>query len=349
MWRGSAPRSVPAAKTGESMIIVRMTSGLGNQMFQYNFYRLMQELYPETTVKADVRWLYRNDPHHGYELDRVFPSLKEKAFQVKAAHVGEIFRVTGQLYGCPKNHTLASLWSRLTGPLNRKLRNGKYRERFSSQVIEDTTGEMGSEMILDDEGKKVSSLYRMLTHLDPAKDYYITSYFSSEVYYRDRLDRLQKELAFSEPEDETNRRLLERIDHENSVSIHLRRGDYLAPENKDRFKTLDDSYYGEAISVIRSRVDDPQFFVFSDDVSFAKELFAGRSEPMTFVSHNTGKESYRDMQLMSRCRHNIIANSTFSLWAALLNSNKGHITVYPKDYMFGEDTEEKTLPDWIRV
>ncbi len=319
------------------MIIVRMTSGLGNQMFQYNFYRLMQELYPEAVVKADIRWLYRNDPHHGYELDRVFPSLKEKAFRVKAANVGEIFRVTGQIYGCPKNHTLASLWSRLTGPLNRKLRNGPYRERYASRVIDDTTGEKGRE------------LYETLTNLDPAKDYYISSYFSLEAYYRDRIEKIGKELVFGEPSDQMNRDLLERIDHENSVSIHIRRGDYLAPENKDRFKTLGDSYYGKAIDTILEKVKDPSFYVFSDDSAFARELFAGRKEPMTFVSHNTGRDSFRDMQLMSRCKHNIIANSTFSLWASLLNRNEGHLTIYPADYMFGEDTEERKLPNFIRI
>ena len=317
------------------MIIVRLTSGLGNQMFQYSFCKLLQERYPSATVKADTRWLYRNDPHHGFELTKVFPNLSRPPLALQEAGIRDCFRVTGQIYGCPKNKMLAKVWGRFTGGLNRRLREGKYRDRYRNNMIDDSTG-------------AVDDLYQKVMNLDPQKDYYIISYWASEKYYKERSEKIQKEFAFDEPKDQENQKMLARIDGSDSVSIHIRRGDYLLKENADKFKALGMEYYGKAIAYIEERVANPTFFVFSDDIAFAKELFADRSD-MVYVSHNTGINSFRDMQLMSRCKHNITANSTFSIWAGILNKNAGHLTIYPAAYMYGEDTEEKTLPDWIRI
>ena len=67
------------------------------------------------------------------------------------------------------------------------------------------------------------------------------------------------------------------------------------------------------------------------------------------VSGNSGDKSFRDMQLMSICNHNIVANSTFSQWGALLNCNDNHTVIYPKTYMVDKDNEEKTTPGWVRL
>lgn len=318
------------------MIIVRFTSGLGNQMFQYNFYRLMQETYPQTTVAADTRWLYRNDPHLGYELPVIFPKLREGSYAVKEASLAECFKVSGQLQGLSHSNSVEAKWARLSGGINKRLRNGIMAERFAANNIDDSTG------LVTDE------LYNRVMNLDPGKDYYISSYWAYEMYYKDRLPLLQDELTMDEPCDEKNISMLNMIDGSNSVSIHIRRGDYLNPENIDKFIALDNTYYSAAISCIKERVDNPKFFVFSDDIESARKVLAG-CENAVYVSHNTGADSFRDMQLMSRCKHNIIANSTFSQWGALLNRNEGHITIYPAAYMYGEDTEERTLPGWVRM
>ena len=93
---------------------------------------------------------------------------------------------------------------------------------------------------------------------------------------------------------------------------------------------------------------DPKFFIFSEDADFVEKEFAWLSDK-TIVNINSGNDSYRDMQLMTKCKANIIANSTFSQWASILNENSDHITIYPAQYMSDEDTEERTLSGWIRV
>ena len=107
-------------------------------------------------------------------------------------------------------------------------------------------------------------------------------------------------------------------------------------------------YYRKAVETVKEKLTSPKFYIFSEDADYVNEVFAYLSDK-TVVTANTGNESFRDMQLMSRCRANIIANSTFSQWAAILNETPGHITVYPAKYMVGQDTEDRKMPGWIRI
>ncbi|MBO4889800.1 MAG: alpha-1,2-fucosyltransferase, partial [Lachnospiraceae bacterium] len=111
---------------------------------------------------------------------------------------------------------------------------------------------------------------------------------------------------------------------------------------------LDRDYYEPAVAEVRKHLSDPKFYIFSEDADYVNEAFSWLPEK-TVVDINSGADSFRDMQLMTKCKANIIANSTFSQWASILNENPEHITVYPSVYMSGEDTEERTLPGWIRI
>lgn len=329
-------------------IVVRMTSGLGNQMLQYNFYRFIQEKYPEAIVKADTKWLYRNDPHHGYELPKIFPNISKPEYEVKEAGFFECLRVSGQFQGLSHNHFVEKKWAGLSGKINKVLRKGCMADTFISNMIDDSMGQLSEKYVTDENGNRVTALYDTVMHLDPKKDYYISGYWSYEAFYKDRLERLRDELMIPEPTDDMNKKFLDEINCCNSVSIHMRRGDYLLPENAGRFKLLGKEYYDSAIKYIKERISNPRFFIFSDDIEYAKKVFSD-IENTVYVSCNSGFNSYRDMQLMSACQNNIIANSTFSQWAALLNKNKDSIIIYPSSYLYCEDTEEKTLPGWVRI
>ncbi len=114
---------------------------------------------------------------------------------------------------------------------------------------------------------------------------------------------------------------------ENSVSVHIRRGDYAASAYQSFFGMLPITYYESAIRWIRENVDQPKFYFFSDDPEWCRQHFG---EPQAvFMSHNHGTQSYKDLLLMTHCKHHIIANSTFSWWGAWLGQAQGGQVLAP--------------------
>ncbi len=146
--------------------------------------------------------------------------------------------------------------------------------------------------------------------------------------------------------------MLRRIDGCEAVSVHVRGGDYRDPQSQNRFGDVcTPEYYRQAIRRVRERVSDPVFFVFSDDPDYAREML-GELGDAVYVTHNTGPESYRDMQLMSRCRHHIIANSSFSWWGAWLDPRADKTVYAPARWLNNNPTitSESILPDeWIKI
>ncbi|MCR4656301.1 MAG: alpha-1,2-fucosyltransferase [Lachnospiraceae bacterium] len=340
------------------MFIVRITSGLGNQMYQYCFYLLLKKLYPEAAVRADLTWFYANNDHFGYELQRIFG---KGGFLLEEAGPGELFKVTGLIPNLFMPDEMLSF------------KNGKeYRGRFSvksakrfeeirrypNRIIREFTLKKRLPYLIDETGVlwengpvlNNDDIYKLVSSLDTTKNYYFTGFWIKERYFGQVLNEAVKAFAFPEFEDEENIRLAEDIVSSVSVGIHVRRGDYLTAY-KNSFISLPVDYYKEGIDAVCKGTgidrDGLKFYIFSDDPEYIESAFAFL-ENKRVVAHNKGTDSFRDMQLMSLCRHNIIANSTFSQWAALLNRNKEHLTVYPKLYMKDEDSEVKTLKGWIR-
>lgn len=299
-------------------------------MFQYNLYSFLKVRYPGIEVKADVRWFYTDDEHHGFELRRIFENVEGSAFELTEASTAEIYRASGQI-PTPVKGPLARCIHFLLGPANRKLRESGKCEKCG--------------ITLDALSEKID--YSRICNLDITKDHYIFGFFTEEAYYRDRIDILKKELLFP-PLTGDCAGLAARMEAGQSVSIHVRRGDYLSATYAGQFLCLDRDYYEPAVGIIRQHFDKPHFYIFSEDAEYVNRAFDWLPDK-TVVNINSGNDSYRDMQLMSLCKANIIANSTFSQWASILNVNPDHITVYPAKYMAGEDTEERTMPGWIRV
>lgn len=137
------------------------------------------------------------------------------------------------------------------------------------------------------------------------------------------------------------------INNCNSVSIHIRRGDYLSPWNKGLGEVCDAAYLERAIAYIRFHLENPHFFIFSDDKEWVKENMAG--DDVTIVDHNYGTDSWQDMYLMSQCKHQILANSSFSWWSAFLNVNEGKIIVAPKRWWAPFEHDDVVPDSWIRL
>ena len=145
---------------------------------------------------------------------------------------------------------------------------------------------------------------------------------------------LGKTLVFRPFTDDKNIEMLKIIEATNSVSIHARRSDYL-PYNNDCYKY---GYFKRAVKYIRRHVSDPVFVVFSEECEWCKKnrgsIGLSEKDTVYFVDWNTGADSYRDLQLMSCCKHNIITKSSFGYWAVLLNKNPNKITCSQRgDYL----------------
>lgn len=348
------------------MIIVRFTSGLGNQMYQYSFYELMKETYGANNVKADATWFNANNDHHGYELERIFGDVDKSLFNVEYATFSETFKATGiipNVCGNPKDKTALVAGANKKGKIFERVR------RYPNRIIREFTETRRAPYILDqldgdisnidricDDGTRVNDFYDKVMNLDSSKDWYIKGFFIEQSYYKDRLDFLQNALIFPEISgdvmipSQSNDRLIDyknKIIGTNSVSIHVRRGDYLSDLYKDMFVSLGREYYENAVKYIRERLDNPVFYIFSDDKDFVEKEFDWLNEKV-IVTGNEGSSSYRDMQLMSLCKANIIANSTFSQWGSLLNKNE-HITIYPRAYLKDQDNEVKDIKGWVML
>ena len=180
---------------------------------------------------------------------------------------------------------------------------------------------------------------------------YLCGYWQSERYFEDCRDVVRQWFRFRTPPQNSRDDWLQRIRDCSSVSVHVRRGDYAAnPGSLSMHGTLDVAYYARAAAAIRERVERPQFFVFSDDVQRARsEVTLGVDT--FYVSRERDSSSHRDLQLISLCKHHIIANSTFSWWGAWLSSHCEKVVVGPRRWFAGitADTRDLLPSTWIRT
>jgi len=181
-------------------------------------------------------------------------------------------------------------------------------------------------------------------------DCYLVGYWQSEKYFKEYESAIRKDFEFKEPLDDINAELANHIRHCSSVSLHIRRGDYVANATTNHVHgTCSLDYYQRAIAMISEKEPSPEFFVFSDDIAWVKEHLH-LEFPVTYIAHNSGEDSYRDMQLMSLCQHNIIANSSFSWWGAWLNEHEDKIVIAPKQWFAIDRETEDLIPEqWVRL
>lgn len=187
--------------------------------------------------------------------------------------------------------------------------------------------------------------------LEAPQSAYLDGYFASERYFSTGEDVLRKEFTFREPLAGANAERAAEMRSCSSVSLHVRRGDYVTDKKTNEFHGCTDiPYYERAIHSIADRVKDPHFFIFSDDIEWVRAHLP-LGFPATHIDHNKGDEAYKDMQLMSACRHHVIANSSFSWWGAWLDPNPAKIVVAP-DRWFADarvNTKDVIPPSWIRL
>jgi len=187
--------------------------------------------------------------------------------------------------------------------------------------------------------------------LNAHKNSYLNGFWQTEKYFKPIEEIIRKDFAFKPITDSLNKATAEKIRSVNAVSVHVRRGDYVSNKNTNEYHgTCGIDYYSQAADIIKQKAGDPHFFIFSDDIDWVKQNLNFGSA-VTYVENNKGANNYIDMQLMSLCKHNIIANSSFSWWGAWLNSSEQKVVVAPGKW-FNQaalDTSDVIPQGWIKI
>ena len=187
--------------------------------------------------------------------------------------------------------------------------------------------------------------------LNTPDNYFLYGYWQSEKYFKEIEEIIRLDLTLADELPPALKMLEDEIQNNTSVSIHVRRGDYANNPVTTAFHGLYSAqWYFNATQKMKGYVANPHFFIFSDDYEWVKANLI-LDAPCTYIQPSPdGKEAY-DLYLMSRCKHNIIANSSFSWWAAWLNQNQNKKIIAPARWFVGghSDTRDLIPDNWIRM
>jgi hypothetical protein len=275
------------------MIIVKLIGGLGNQMFQYALGRALS-ISHKVPLRLDISDFSSYVLHQGFELDRIFKG------NIELATTCDLRDIIGW-----RSHK--SLRSLLFRPIL----------RWSH----------GQRLIVEPHSHYWEGIKNLSTPC------YLSGYWQSDRYFSKYAPFIRDDFTFTQPFSGRNRDLAQEIGGKQSISLHIRRGDYVSnPKTLKTHGICSLEYYRLAVAYMAERVVNPIFYVFSDDPEWVRASLV-LDYPMVFVDNNRGQDSFNDMHLMSLCKHNIIANSTFSWWAAWLNSNFEKIVITPREWL----------------
>lgn len=180
---------------------------------------------------------------------------------------------------------------------------------------------------------------------------YAHGYWQGEKFFSSHQGLIRNEFEFTKPLPQALAPMAKQIVGVNSISIHVRRGDYVSNSKANKFHGLCTiEYYKKAVNLMNQHVSEPFYFIFTDDPVWAKETITPILKNVMLVEGNVGPNSYVDMQLMSLCKHNIIANSTFSWWGAWLNKNKEKTVIAPSRWFVDKKNHEVIVPSsWVKL
>jgi len=180
---------------------------------------------------------------------------------------------------------------------------------------------------------------------------YLNGFWQSERYFSGIRELLLREFTFKAAPNHENAKCLSNIVSQNSVCVHIRRGDYITtPHGQNKHGVCPLDYYHKAIAYIQDRLINPAFYIFSDDPAWVSLSFP-QLNPMTIVSHNVEKNDSEDLRLMMNCKHFIIANSSFSWWGAWLGQFPNKTVIAPRRWYISPNHSDKDLvpESWIRM
>lgn len=289
------------------MIRVVLKGGLGNQMFQYAFGKNL------ALIK-----------HQNLILDTSFLDCRipVKNFTIRNYEL--------DLFGIPEK------------PKPPKLPHGLYI--YLGYPVTKIFGKFNPNYLLEnnDPYKFDKTLYQKA--LDAKGDIAIEGYWNNYKYFDKHKNEIKEIFNIDKLYDPKFQNLEHQITKSESVSVNIRRGDYLNAKHKDVFVYLDKRYYTRAIDIIRQKVNNPKFFIFSyDDPDWIKHELEFKPSELVIIGKDAAGERFKTyLRLISLCKHNILSNSTFAFWGAYLKKADGGITVYPTHW--GKNTAQFEAP-----
>jgi hypothetical protein len=294
------------------MIIVKLIGGLGNQMFQYAVGRHLA-IKNNTTLKLDIEG-FKEYKLRNYDL-KYFNIQENIAQPTELSTI--IFPSDGMVQKIKKNIKI-----NLVG-----IQSIRYVQQCRYEFQPET--------------------------LDLGNNIYLDGTWQSEKFFEDISSTIKNEFSLKTPLIQEYAHYADLIRESESVCIHLRRGDYISNPVANKILGICPlDYYYSAIKTIEKKLKCPHYFIFSDDPSYIKEIFTHNSS-MSIVSPDNVNNTfdYQELYLMSLCKHQIIANSTFSWWSAWLNKNSNKIIIAPNIWF--KDNSINTIDlipnNWITI
>lgn len=292
------------------MIISRITMGLGNQMFQYAAGKCLS-LEKNVPFKVDVA-SYEGYKLRKYELDVFFAINTAKVSKEELKEFGV-------------RNSVKRVWNKLSRKKLRMLGLG-YEERSIPRHILSIYN-----LFSPPEKRNVYEEPHFHFHksfFKASKHTYLNGYWMSWKYFEKYEEEIRNEFKIRQNIVEHLDNVASKIKATNSVSIHIRRGDFTSQKNSKLHGVIGIEFYRKAIQLLCKKIGKIELFIFSDEIGWAKENLKV-NVPAIFISDEITKTAIEDFYLMTVCKHNIIANSTFSWWAAWLNKNSNKIVIAP--------------------
>lgn len=293
------------------MIIVKIWGGLGNQMFQYAAAKALSFEY-KVNLKLDISHYSNpgvNETLRDFKL-KIFPKITEEI-----ASSSEIRKCVVKFKEPLFNQIYKSLIKKIPG--------------LNTNYLIETSQSYKSLLIRNFD----------FTYMD--------GYWQSEEYFKKYRKEILDIFSLNYLQNIGLAKKIKEINEINSVSIHVRRGDYVSNFGAHSFHGVCSiNYYERAITSIIDKVDGPiKFYIFSDDISWCKEnLKIGFDH-----EYITNTEDYHDLYLMSQCKHNIVANSSFSWWASWINSYENRIIIAPKNWFADARLNNIASNTWLKI
>lgn len=288
------------------MIQLNLMAGMGNQMFEYAYARALSLEYKEPLVVNPYfmtlagfgagRKNYYNNVLEVLNISSDVKMLNKAKGYIRGIRDIAEFVMMRKYQGGQKLHGIENFHK-----LNQK---GKYFTDDSFTYYDSQKSEKTNKRVI--------------------------GYYQSEKYFSKYRNTIRKELKVIKEPSEQNKVMLQEIDGCNAVCVHIRRGDYVSNSKNAALVVCDESYYKKAMKYIAERVENPVFYVFSDnndEIAWIKENYHLGYEVRYVMLNNP---DYEELRLMYHCKNFIIANSTFSWWGAYLSENEDKIVVAPK-------------------